>query len=183
MSGMADGANTPYQDPGWSGVMRAFGKLGQSDGITVLRILFLSLLAAPFLILYVLAFIADEIGSPTGPLLLVIVAVGVLVVLLVRRIITTSLDATSADKAVEKYRSRFFLAFALNEFPLLLSFVLTFTEEEMWPYLAYFPFFLAGMWAIAPGKRNLEAIEQDLMQRGASFSFRAEFAAAPVRRR
>lgn len=176
---MADGIGAPYQDPGWRPALGAYiGRAKGADGIAILRALFLALLAAPFLILYLLTVIMDDLGSPTGFLLPAVVAGGTAVVFSVRKISRSGLDPSSAERSVANYRSRFFLAFAINEMPLLLSFVLCFIEDELWPYLVELPIFLVGMAVIAPGKRNLDKLDNDLMQRGAHFSLRAEFAAA-----
>lgn len=172
--------NGSYQDPGWFRAGRGyFGSRSGLDGIVALRIVFLSLTVAALLILFVLTLIFDDVGVPSPALLIGITGLGAVAAFAARRISRAQLDPNDAAAAAAMYRSRFFLAFAINEAPLLLSFVACFLTDELWPYLVELPIFLIGMAGIAPGRSNLERIERDLMSQGAAFSLRAELAKVP----
>lgn len=168
-------SNANYQDPGW----RPRVLLRRGDGLTTLRVVFLSLVAAPLLILRVLTFLDKDVGSPSAPLLVGVVTLSTAAAYAARRLSRGRLDPHSPEKSATSYRTRFFLAFAINEAPVLIAFALTFVEDALWPYLVALPIFLVGMLGIAPGRRNLESLERDLMQRGATFSLRAELAKGP----
>lgn len=172
-----DLSSQPYDDPGWFPALKSMRPgLGRppsgsdADGVLVLRALFFSLLLAPFLILYVLTFIIEEVGDPEPPLAagLVVLALGgaAAAAWSSRR----ELDVSSAGSLAQSYRTLFFLGFALNEAPLLIGFVVCFIQDEMWPYLVVFPIFLVGMWLIAPSKRNFERRQEQIHRQGSMLS-------------
>jgi hypothetical protein len=160
-------------DPGWGAVidriLRRRGPRGR-DGLTVLRLVFLTLLAAGLVILYVLTIVGESVGSPTPERAVLMAALGVYAVgvaLLMRR---RTLDPSSAAALADAYRANFFLAFALIEAALLTSFVFVFVLDALWPYLVCLPFWLIAMLLIAPGRRDLARRQQELMATGSPLS-------------
>lgn len=172
-----NGHGGAYQDPGWGPAFRAIvGRRSGLDGLTALRALFLTLTLASFGILLVLMFMDKDVGSPSPWKVIGVAVLSVIGATVANRITRRKLDPAAPDKAASEYRSRFFLAYSLNDIPLLVGFVLVFVEEALWPYFVAMPIFVVGMFGIAPGKRNLEALDRNLMAQGATFSLRAQLA-------
>lgn len=183
-----DVAMQPYEDPGWfpalkkmrPGMHRLPSGPG-GDGVVILRILFLSLLLAPFLILFVLTLVIEEVGTPQ-PLL----ASGIVLLALAGAAAAgwtsrRELDVGNAGSLAATYRTNFFLGFALNEAPLLIGFVFSFTEDAMWPYLVAFPIYLVGMWLLAPTRRNLERKQEQVHRQGSMLSVGRALSSMPPR--
>jgi hypothetical protein len=181
-----DSATQPYDDPGWfpganrsaSGPSGGTGPSG-TDGLVILRILFLSLLAAPFFILAILTFVIDEVGSPEPLLGTGIAGLALAGVAAAAWASRRPLDITSAESLAQSYRTSFFLGFALNETPLLIGFAFCYIEEAMWPYLVAFPIYLVGMWLLAPRRRNLERRQEQIYRQGSMLSLGRAISSMP----
>jgi hypothetical protein len=101
---------------------------------------------------------------------LIVILLGVLGIALATVISARSLDITDAPKLAASYRAHLFSAFALNEIPLLIAFVLCFLRGEWWPYLFGLPFFFVGMAIIAPGRTNLARQQRRIQEQGSGLS-------------
>lgn len=141
---------------------------GATDGLTTIRLLFLSVMQAGILVGVVLLFIVD-IGSPGTVALLPLGlgTAGVAAVVWARR---RPLNAASPRELVRSYNANFFTGFALAEAPLMISAGLALWQQELWPYLLSVPFFSIAMVLVAPGRRNLAADQRLLQARGVSIS-------------
>lgn len=141
---------------------------GATDGLTTIRLLFLSVMQAGVLVGVVLLFIV-ELGSPgTFELLSVILgAAGVAAVMWSRR---RPLNTHNERELARSYNANFFRSFALAEAPLMVSAGLALWRQSLWPYLACLPFFLIAMILVSPGRRNLEAHQRELRSAGVSLS-------------
>lgn len=141
---------------------------GSSDGLTTIRLLFLSVMQAGILVGVVLLFIV-EVGSP-GPFELFAIILGAAGVAAVVWSRGRPLDTQNEKELARSYNANFFRSFALAEAPLMISAGLALWRQELWPYLACLPFFLIAMALVAPGRRNLEAQQRELRSAGASLS-------------
>jgi hypothetical protein len=166
-----------YVDPGWlpalakvSIARRPRAKKSAPDGVLVIRVLFIAYLLSAFLILFVLTFVIDRLGTPDLELALVIVVFGIGGVVAALWTTRRELDVSSVSSLALSYRTNFFLGFAWNQAPLMLTFVLCFIRNQQWPYLAGLPLYLIGMAIIAPGVHNLECRQNQVSQRGSSLS-------------
>jgi hypothetical protein len=151
----------PYDDPGWAPALKHLlpglgGRAGAASGLVLFRVLFLTLLSAAFMILFVMTFVEDEVGSPDPPVAAVVVVIGMAGAGVAARMSRRPLEGHDASEVVAAYRTTFFMGFALNEIPLLVAFALCFVEDALWPYLIALPLYSVGMAAIAPGRRNLD---------------------------
>jgi hypothetical protein len=160
--------NRDFQDPGW-GLSRA-SRRENSPGLIILRFLFLSQLLAPLLLLVVLAGALGQFGRIDWHIALVVILLGVLGVALAIVISARNLDISDAWKLAASYRAHLFLAFALNEIPLLIAFILCFLRGEWWPYLFDLPFFLVGMAIITPSRGNLARQQRRIQEQGSGLS-------------
>lgn len=169
----------PHQDPGWLPAFKralpgaASGGPEGVGGLLLIRALFITLTLAAFMILFVLTFIIEDIGSPDPLLAGVVVAVslaGVAGGLWTRG---RPLEGSDASEVAGAYRTLFFVGFAVNEVALVCGFVLSFLQEELWPYLTALSLFTVGMLLIAPGRRNLDKRDEQLRARGSAISLRA----------
>lgn len=167
----------PHQDPGWGPAFKyalpgAARRAQGAAGVTVLRGLFLALAGAPLTMLFVMAFIFEEVGSPDPPLAAVVVAVGVAGVVAASWTRRRPLEGSSEKEIAATYRTLFFLGFALAEAPLLVNFVLTFVVDELWPFLMALPLYFVAMASIAPSRSNLDKRDEQLRGRGSTVSLR-----------
>jgi hypothetical protein len=167
----------PYSDPGWG---PAFGRMlpglgGRTEatsGLILMRALFLTLLTAAYLILFVTAFVLERVGSPDPLLAAVVVVLGLVGAGAAKTTSNRPLAGKDASDVAAAYRTGFFLGFALNQIPLLIAFALCFVEDALWPYLVALPLFSIGMAVIAPSRRNLDKREDQLRRYGSTVSLR-----------
>jgi hypothetical protein len=155
----------PYQDPGWSVI---YQRPIESPGVLAVRMLFLSLLATPFVLLFVLFNIFSEVGEVSLPLTILTLFLGLAGVGAASMTMRRKLSLDSAKALGTSYRNRFFVGFILNEVPLLVAFALCFVEDAIWPYLMDFPLYLVGMALVAPSPRNFIRVQQQILTSGSS---------------
>lgn len=179
-------ASQPYEDPGWRPAFKqlvvghfSWRKATEGDGVLTIRALFLWLLMAPLLILYVMTLIDGPVGAPDVALGSVAVALGFAGIAAAYWTANRKLETRSAAALAESYRKLFFLGFALNEIPLLVSFALCFVENGLWPYLIALPFFLIGMALIAPSRRNFERRQAQIHAQGSVLSLGRALSSLP----
>jgi hypothetical protein len=122
------------------------------------------------LILFVLTFVIEEVGTPEPALGSLVVVLSLAGLWTARWTARRELDLSNEGALAATYRAHFFLGFALNEAALLCAFALTFVVGEMWPYLLAFPFYLVGMWLIAPSKANLRRRQEQVTSQGSTMS-------------
>ncbi|MEA2460806.1 MAG: hypothetical protein QOH90_983 [Actinomycetota bacterium] len=162
------------EDPGWRrAVFAQLFPIGsrktqrQLDGLIVTRVLFVALMQAALAGGLILVLITRHLGSfDTLPLLAVLV-LGSAGVVVAKRTQSRNLDVTDATTLGASYRSRFFAGFIANEVPLLVALVMGMISGELWPYLVDLPFFIAGMFLIAPSRPNIER-DQGILREGPS---------------
>ncbi len=80
------------------------------------------------------------------------------------------LDVSSEEALAESYRTLFFLSFALVEAPYLAAFVLTFVVDERIVVIAALPFYLLGMFMIAPLSGEMRRRQQQITAQGSALS-------------
>ena len=162
------GGPDAYEDPGWTRAMPGpfMPWRKQTDGLLTLRGIYSSLFYAGFLILYVLSAIDPGMGRVSYPLAAGVVFMGLAGIAAAHWSTRRPLNTGSSRHLAASYRESFFLGFALNEAPLMMSFVLVFIRDEMWPYLLALPFWVIGMVVLAPGKANLRRRQQQIMAQG-----------------
>jgi hypothetical protein len=174
------GDNVPYEDPGW---WRGYKRMRSTDqehpaaGIIVARMLFVGLLWGGLGIGFVLIFISVTFGTP-DLLAGLVVGPGLLGNAAAAWSARRALDISSEQALAASWRTNFFLGFALNEAPLLIAFALTFLIDETWPYFVDLPFWLFGMYLIAPSARNLARRQQQIIRAGSSLSIGAALSAS-----
>ena len=143
----------------------------RTDGLTVLRVVWLSVLFAVALIGVVLAAIVDDLGTPDALAAVpVVTGIGAVAFALWSR--RRPLDVDNADDLARSYNSAFFVAFVVAEAPVLISGVVAFGLGEFWPYGLALPFFAVAMALIAPGPSGLARRQRELDARGSELSLR-----------
>jgi hypothetical protein len=154
------GTEQSYEDPGWLLSFRRLhpGPRGGAvlDGLVLLRMVFLALLLAALMILFILGFIIPATGTPDLGLSVAVVIAGLAGVAGAAWTRARELDVRNASHLALTYRTSFFVGFALVEAPLVMSFVLCFITQRSWPYLMALPLYLLGMALIAPSRHDLE---------------------------
>jgi hypothetical protein len=176
----------PYQDPGWLPALarvhlgaQFMPKRTEPDGVIVLRILFIALLMSSFLILFVLTFIVDRLGTSDPRLGVLVVALGIVGIAAAIWAANQELDVGTAAALAHSYRTHFLLGFALSQGPLLVSFLICLIRQQQWPYLVALPFHLIGMALIAPGRRNFNRHQEQISSRGSPLSLGRSLSSFP----
>jgi len=169
-------------DPGWGPAVQTFvvsyfslGLAGRKrqkdlDGLTITRILFLSLVLAGFLVVFVMSVIIPSFGDIETPLAIIVVVQGLAGVAGASWARNRPLDVSDAQTLAGSYRTLFFLGFSLSETPLLIAVAITFLTDDLWPVIIAFPFFVIAMALSAPGVANLARHQQRITAAGSSLS-------------
>jgi len=134
-----------------------------------------ALLAASGLFFYVLGFVLPWSG-PGGWFAILVPPMGALAVARVYLIRAKTLKGDDLDQLRKGYEKRFFLGYAIINFPALAAFIGAFVQNALWVYALGIPFFLVGMIMIAPTRRQM-AIDNERL-RAAGSRFRVEDALA-----
>lgn len=171
------------EDRGWGRPLRtmprtfvpwlAFHKQPAGDGLDSLRVIYLSLVIAPAMLLVVLLFIFPAPGQapePWGPPALLLSAFGVviLIVLSVRR--GKPLAGSTETELAAAYRGDLFVGVGLAESVILFSFVGVFITGAIQVYLVGLLLGYAGLLVIAPTRRNLARRQEQLGPQGYNLS-------------
>lgn len=171
-------------DPGWRkavamlpgmmipgvAIVRAQRTAG-TDGLVVLRSLYLSFVTAIVLIGVVVLLIGDLSDGTSRPALglgLVVVAAAVSVG--AQAVVPGGLDGSTDQSLGDSYRTRFFLRIALSEAIALVGFVVGLAVGPWWAYFVGGMLALVSLARIAPSRRNLAADQDALSLRGSTRS-------------
>ena len=166
------------EDPGWGRALRSaipmYGQIAAkrrsgapSDGLILMRQLFVSFCSAVVLFGIVLLFVdgtADS-GDPAVGRALILVLVGAASMTLGPRF-ERPLDGTSDAHAVVSYRNRFFVRIATSEVAALLGFAGAFTTRVWWVYPAGAFVTMVGFTRAAPTASNLRRDQEQLFASG-----------------
>jgi F0F1-type ATP synthase membrane subunit c/vacuolar-type H+-ATPase subunit K len=161
-----------HDDPGWPKWWNQLRLLliptrsslaSVSDGLVLLRGLFLRFCYAIALIGVVRVILGDlsKGDSKPGLALVVVVAAGV-GCLVVQSFVGAPLDCTSDDKLASSYRSRFFLRVAFSEAPAMIGFAVSISFGPLWIYFVGASFAAVGFIRVAPSKAHLAADQRKL---------------------
>lgn len=172
-------------DPGWAPVRRIFlrhlimpWRLGRRPGggdqhpLTVHRLLFVALLWAGPLILFVLTRIVP-FGEPRPGVAMAVAGVALAGFTASGWAWRRPLTANDPSALAGAFRKQFFLSFVLTEAPMLIAFVVSMMIDEWWPFPIGLAEFLAGMSMIAPTRTNFERKDAELAARGAPVTLTA----------
>ncbi len=184
-------------DPGWPlswksllwllvprlGLRRASqGADGQTDGLVVLRQVFLSFCVAIVMFGVVLAFLhagAEPVPDPSTGVAVILLVVGALGIL-VEPLVEKPLRCDSDQQLAASYRARFFLRIAFSEAAALFGFVGFFLTYEWWPYPIGAALAVIGFARAAPSRRNLARDEEELIHHQCGRSLVAALRSAPA---
>jgi hypothetical protein len=168
------------RDPGWSEAirgawvfvvpgaiqyrMRKAAKRG-TDGLVLLRSLFIGFASSIVLFAVVVTFLNPPARDPTVSAWVAfgLAAIGLLVIFGVIPLIERPLECESL---AAQFRTRFFLRIACSESVALLAFVLIFNVGPAWLYYVGGVISLLGFARYAPTERNLMRDQSDLHARG-----------------
>jgi hypothetical protein len=178
-------------DPGWGDAVRRVGwgflpipgmsflrrrfmvREGEVTGLTMVRTVFATFawsLVMIGLVSLILAGSLDTVLEP-GPTAVGVAVVGVLSLLGTHRL-PVRLDGTSEPALATSYRTRFFLRIAVAEAAALVGFLGFILTARPWVYAIGAAFAGLGFVTAAPGARNLDRDQQDLMASGSTLSLR-----------
>jgi hypothetical protein len=171
-------------DPGWAPAVRGLGFGGISigpvkmlrggaspqDGLTALRIMFISILVIPFLYLFALAFIVPWDGGDESWVPWVVTAVGAYAVAFVLWVRRRPLDLTSPERLARSYRANVFIRIGLAEAAVLAGLVGVFVTGSLWIYLVGIAFGLVGLSLAAPSVRDTQRRQEEIAAMGSALS-------------
>jgi hypothetical protein len=179
-------------DPGWAPAVRRFGgislrgvgmlrgRASPLDGLTALRIMFISILVIPFLYLFALAFIVPWDGGDESwvPWVVTLVCAYALAFALWAR--QRPLNLTSSERLARSYRSNTFTRIGLAEAAVFAGLVGVFVSGSLWIYAVAMAFGLFGLSLAAPSVRDIQRRQEEIAARGSALSL-VEALAAPKR--
>jgi hypothetical protein len=172
-------------DPGWwpsvrglswyvlpivGSVMRIRGNRRQTNGLIVLRSVFLSLVVPLFLFLVALTFIEPWDGGDERWTPWMVLAIGVLSLAGIARIRRRPLPVGSVKALALTYRSLFFIGIGLAEAAALWGIVGVFLGGSLWIYLVGLAFSLVGLRMVAPTEGDIERRQREIAAAGSSLS-------------
>jgi len=176
---------TNYEDPGWrpslrglwwyalpivGSVMRVRARGRETNGLIVLRSVFLGLVAALLLFVVPLSFIGPWDGGDERWVPWAVVAIGIASLAWVARIRRRPLPTTSPEVLARHYRAWFFIGVSAAADAALLAFVGVFLGGSLWIYLVGLAFGLVGLWMIAPTRSDIERRQREITAAGSPLS-------------
>jgi O-antigen/teichoic acid export membrane protein len=173
------------EDPGWwpslrglwwyaipvvSYVMRVRARRRETNGLIVLRSVFLGLIAALLLFAVPLSFIAPRDVGDEGWVPWAVVAIGIASLAGIARIRRRPIPTTSPEALARVYRALFFIGVGVASAAALWGFVGVFLGGSLWIYLVGLAFGLVGLWMIAPTRSDIERRQQEIIAAGSPLS-------------
>jgi hypothetical protein len=171
-------------DPGWASAVRRLGfggifigpvrmlrgRASPPDGLTALRIMFISILVIPPLYLFALAFIVPWDGGDEAWVPWVVSLVGAYAVALVLWVKRRPLDVTSPERLARSYRTSMFIRTGLAETAALGGLVGAFVGGSLWIYMVGTAFGLVGLSLAAPSVRDIQRRQDEIVAIGSALS-------------
>jgi O-antigen/teichoic acid export membrane protein len=173
------------EDPGWRSplrglwrhwialfgyVMRVRARRAETNGLIVLRSVFLVLVAALLLFVVPLSFIAPWDGGDEGWVPWAVVVIGVASLAYVAWIRRRPLPTNSPEALARSYRALFFIGVGVASAAALWGFVGVFVGGTAWIYLVGLAFGLVGLWMIAPTRSDIERRQREITAAGSPLS-------------
>jgi len=174
-----------HEDPGWWPSLRGLrwysipiiGSLirfrawrKETNGLIVLRSVFLGLLVTLFLFLVPLSFIGPWDGGDERWVPWAVVVIGIASLAWVARIRRRPLPTTSPEALARHYRALFFIGVCAAADAALLGFAGVFLGGSSWIYLVGLAFGLVGLWIIAPTRSDIERRQREITAAGSPLS-------------
>jgi hypothetical protein len=176
---------TNHEDPGWwpslrglwwyaipfvGSVMRVRARRGGTNGLIVLRRMFLGLIVPLFLFLVALSFIEPWDGGDERWVPWAVLIIGIVSLAWVARIRRRRLSTTSLEALARSYRALFFIGLGVAEGAALWGFAGVFLGGSLWIYLVGLAFALVGLWMIAPTRLDIERRQSEITAAGSPLS-------------
>jgi O-antigen/teichoic acid export membrane protein len=173
------------EDPGWwpslrglsrhwialvGSLMRLRARPLETNGLILLRSVFLVLVAALLLFVVPLSFIGPWDGGDERWVPWAVVAIGIISLAWVARIRRRPLPTTSPEALARHYRALFFIGVSAAADAALLGFVGVFQGGSAWIYLVGLAFGLVGLWMIAPTRSDIERRQREIIAAGSPLS-------------
>jgi hypothetical protein len=173
------------EDPGWlpslqglswyaipivGSVMRVRARRTETNGLIVLRSVFLGLIVPLLLFLFVLGFITPRTAKTRGWVPWAVIVIGIASLAYVARIRRRPLPTTSPEALARSYRAWFFIGVGVAEAAALWGFAGVFLGGSLWIYLAGLAFGLVGLWMIAPTRSDIERRQREITAAGSPLS-------------
>jgi O-antigen/teichoic acid export membrane protein len=173
------------EDPGWwpslrglwwyalpivGSVMRVRARRRETNGLIVLRSVFLGLIVPLLLFVVMLSFIEPWDGGDEGWVPWVVVVIGIASLAGLAGIRRRPLPTTSPEALARLYRAWFFIGVGVASAAALWGFVGVFLGGSLWIYLVGLAFGLIGLWMIAPTRSDIERRQREITAAGSPLS-------------
>jgi hypothetical protein len=142
--------------------MRLRARPVQTNGLILLRSVFLVLVAALLLFVVALSFIGPWDGGDQGWVPWAVVVIGIASLAYVARIRRRPLPTTSPETLARYYRALFFIGVGVAAAAASWGFVGVFQGGSAWIYLVGLAFGLVGLWMIAPTQSDIERRQREI---------------------
>ncbi len=175
-------------DPGWQPSLRNMipfvglirvRRGGETNGLTILRTIFLAFVAALFLYFVAFSYIEPWDGGDERWLPWAVVAIGIVSLIWIARIRRRQLSTASAASLADSYRVLFFVGIAVAEGAALAGIAGVLLSRSLWLYLVGLPFALVGMWTMAPSHHDIQRRQRDITAAGSPLSLLDALISAP----
>jgi hypothetical protein len=160
-------------------VMRVRARRRETNGLIVLRTVFLGLIPGLFLFPVALSFIEPWDGGDEGGLPLAIVAIGIVSLVWEAWILRRQLPTASPEGLAGSYRALIFLGVGFAEVPALCAIAVVLLRGSLWIYFVGLPFALVGLWMVAPGQSAIERRQREITAAGSPHSLLDALMSAP----
>jgi F0F1-type ATP synthase membrane subunit c/vacuolar-type H+-ATPase subunit K len=177
-----------YEDPGWRHILGRLALMwipffnlvvmrrrrSSDDGLTALRFVYVGIVAAVWLMGFVLLFIVPprqwfDLGR-TNSFFWVVVGVGVASIAYVQAIRSRALNTSSSTALSASYRNQMFIGLGASEAAALAGFVGSFVTGTWWIYLVGATFATIGFILIGPSRREIARRQEGIASQGSSLS-------------
>jgi hypothetical protein len=172
-------------DPGWNPALRRFltvmipiiGPLRarralstKAEGLTAIRVIFLALVFAFLLFVYVLTFITPWDGGDESWFLWAVIVVGAIALSLLSWARRRPLDVSTLRRLGATYRSNMFIGIGAAESAVATGLAGAFFGGSLWVYLVGLAFGLVGLSLAAPSVRDIERRQVEIAASGSTLS-------------
>jgi hypothetical protein len=159
--------------------MRLRARRAETNGLILLRSVFLGLVAPLLLFIVALSFIGPWDGGDEGWVPWAVVVLGIASLAYVARIRRRPLPTTSPEALARSYRALFFIGVGVAEAAPLWGFAGVFLGGSAWIYLLGLAFGLVGLWMIAPTRRDIERRQREITAAGSPLSLQDALISVP----
>jgi hypothetical protein len=163
-------------------VMRTRARRRETNGLILLRRIYLGPFGALILYPVAFSFIGPWDGGDEGWAPWAVAFVGVVSLVGVVWVHRRQLPTTSPEALAASYRGLFFLGIGVAEASALVGMAGVLLRGSFWVCLVGLPFAFVGMWMVAPSRSDIERRQREITATGSPLSLVDALVSAPPSR-